>query len=234
MSRPLCGTAAILNRPSCHNLLCTILDLADTRNPELYCVAVTVRNPSLLAKTAPAAESEWCLSRSPQWTDGSASPAGCNLRAGEQQRSWHAIQSHRRSIKKGEDMTLRNQRLAEIREHIKAESSHDMPALLAGMTSDCFNDVAAVRSRFEARNESLSATENIGQAFLILRFALSGYLLSERAPLLPKTNGAEPISASSSAIRRPASTSGYELWWYGISNERDCGEKQSFSTWGAF
>src|SRR5262249_21507293 len=79
MSRPLCGTAAILNRPSCHNLLCTILDLADTRNPELYCVAVTVRpdNPSLLAKTAPAADSEWCLSRNPRWTDGSASPAGC-------------------------------------------------------------------------------------------------------------------------------------------------------------
>src|SRR6516162_1900790 len=67
LSRPLCGTAAILNRLSCHNLLCTILDLADTRNPELYCVAVTVRpdNPSLLAKTAPAAESEWCLSRNP-------------------------------------------------------------------------------------------------------------------------------------------------------------------------
>src|SRR5262249_25159309 len=60
----------------------------------------------------------------------------------------HTVQSHRRSIKKGEDMTLRNQRLAEIREHIKAESSHDMKALLAGMTSDCFNDVAAVPKPF--------------------------------------------------------------------------------------
>jgi steroid delta-isomerase-like uncharacterized protein len=75
-------------------------------------------------------------------------PRGCNLRAGEQQRLWHAIQSHRRSTKKGEDMTLQNQRLAEIREHIKAESSHDMKALLAGMTSDCFNDVAAVPKPF--------------------------------------------------------------------------------------
>src|SRR6516165_2058673 len=105
--RPLCGTAAILNRPSCHNLLCTILDFADARKPELCCVAVTVRsdNPSLLA-------------------------------------------NHRRSTKKGEDMTLRSQRLAEIREHIKAESSHDMKALLAGMTSDCFNDVAAVPKPF--------------------------------------------------------------------------------------
>src|SRR5262249_39035747 len=78
------------------------------------------------------------------------------------------------------------------------------------------------------------ATENIGQAFPTSKFALNGYLLSERTPLLPKTNGAEPISASSSTIRRPAITSGYELWWYGISKERDCGEKQSFLTWGTF
>ena len=49
---------------------------------------------------------------------------------------------------KGEDMSLRSQRLAEIREHIKAESSHDMKALLAGMTGDCFNDVAAVPKPF--------------------------------------------------------------------------------------
>src|SRR6478736_1074174 len=79
------------------------------------------------------------------------------------------------------------------------------------------------QSRFEARNELLSATESIGKAFLISRFALSGYLLSERTPLLPKTNGAEPISANFSAIRRRASTSGYELWWYGISKERTVG-----------
>jgi hypothetical protein len=40
-------------------------------------------------------------------------------------------------------MSLRSERLAEIREHIKAESSHDMQALLAGMTSDCFNGCRA-------------------------------------------------------------------------------------------
>jgi steroid delta-isomerase-like uncharacterized protein len=45
-------------------------------------------------------------------------------------------------------MSLRAQRLAEIREHIKAESTHDMQALLAGMTSDCFNDVAAIAKPF--------------------------------------------------------------------------------------
>ena len=73
-------------------------------------------------------------------------PASSNLTGGHHQGvlvKLIAIQ-----LKKGEDMSLRSQRLAEIREHIKAESSHDMKALLAGMTSDCFNDVAAVPKPF--------------------------------------------------------------------------------------
>src|SRR5262249_61449165 len=117
------------------------LDFANTRKPELYCVAVTVRpdNPSLLARTAPAAESEWCLSRNLQWTDGSASPAGCNLRAGEQQCLCHTVQSHRRSIKKAEDMTLRNQRLAAIAGQIKTETSNYMKALTSCMPSSHLN-----------------------------------------------------------------------------------------------
>ena len=155
-----------MNRPSCHNLLCTILDFADARKPELCCVAVTVRsdNPSLLA-------------------------------------------NHRRSTKKGEDMTLRSQRLAEIREHIKAESSHDMKALLAGMTSDCFNDVAAVPKPFRGTKRVAERYQQHWAGFPDFKFASSGYLLWERAPLLPKTSGAEPISASFSAIHQLASTS---------------------------
>jgi len=45
-------------------------------------------------------------------------------------------------------MSLRSQRLAEIREHIVAESTHDMKALIDGMTRDCFNDVASVPKPF--------------------------------------------------------------------------------------
>jgi len=45
-------------------------------------------------------------------------------------------------------MSLREERLAEIRKHIKAESTHDMKALLKGMTEDCFNDVASVAKPF--------------------------------------------------------------------------------------
>ncbi len=45
-------------------------------------------------------------------------------------------------------MSLRAQRLAEIREHIKAESTHDMKKLIDGMTKDCFNDVAAIAKPF--------------------------------------------------------------------------------------
>jgi steroid delta-isomerase-like uncharacterized protein len=46
-------------------------------------------------------------------------------------------------------MSLREQRFAEIREHVKAESTQDIEALLKGMTSDCFNDVASLPKPFK-------------------------------------------------------------------------------------
>ena len=67
------------------------------------------------------------------------------------------------------------------------------------------------QNRFEVQNEWLSATENIGQVFLTSGFALSGCLLLERTPSLPKMSGAGPISASFSAIHQQASTLGFEL-----------------------
>ena len=45
-------------------------------------------------------------------------------------------------------MRIPKRRLAVLQEHINAESSHDMRALLDGMTSDCFNDVASVPKPF--------------------------------------------------------------------------------------
>jgi steroid delta-isomerase-like uncharacterized protein len=45
-------------------------------------------------------------------------------------------------------MRIPKQRLAVLREHIKAESTHNMQELLDGMTSDCFNDVVCVPKPF--------------------------------------------------------------------------------------
>ena len=45
-------------------------------------------------------------------------------------------------------MKISEKRMAVLREHIKAESEHDMEALLAGMTPDCFNDVVGVPKPF--------------------------------------------------------------------------------------
>ena len=36
-----------------------------------------------------------------------------------------------------------------MREHIKAESTQDIKALIDGMTSDCFNDIASVPKPFK-------------------------------------------------------------------------------------
>ena len=45
-------------------------------------------------------------------------------------------------------MKISAKRMAVLREHIRAESQHDIEALLAGMASDCFNDVVGVTKPF--------------------------------------------------------------------------------------
>jgi steroid delta-isomerase-like uncharacterized protein len=45
-------------------------------------------------------------------------------------------------------MLVSAKRMAVLREHIRAESEHDMDALLGGMTPDCFNDVVGVPKPF--------------------------------------------------------------------------------------
>jgi hypothetical protein len=45
-------------------------------------------------------------------------------------------------------MKVSAKRMAVLREHVRAESEHDMDALLSGMTPDCFNDVVGVPKPF--------------------------------------------------------------------------------------
>jgi steroid delta-isomerase-like uncharacterized protein len=45
-------------------------------------------------------------------------------------------------------MKISAERMAVLREHVRAESEHAIDVLLAGMTSDCFNDVAGVPRPF--------------------------------------------------------------------------------------
>jgi steroid delta-isomerase-like uncharacterized protein len=45
-------------------------------------------------------------------------------------------------------MSLKARRLAILREHIEAESTHDMVGVLDGFTARCFNDIACVPQKF--------------------------------------------------------------------------------------
>src|SRR6516165_9145927 len=45
-------------------------------------------------------------------------------------------------------MKVSAKRMAVLREHVRAESEHNMEALLSGMTPDCFNDVVGVPKPF--------------------------------------------------------------------------------------
>jgi steroid delta-isomerase-like uncharacterized protein len=45
-------------------------------------------------------------------------------------------------------MPISAKRIAVLREHVRAESAHDIDALIGGMTSDCFNDVVGAPEPF--------------------------------------------------------------------------------------
>ena len=45
-------------------------------------------------------------------------------------------------------MPISAKRMAILREHVRAESVHDMDALIGGMTQDCFNDVVGAPEPF--------------------------------------------------------------------------------------
>ena len=59
-----------------------------------------------------------------------------------------AVQVRCFGIKGNEIMQISAKRMEVLREHIRAESGHDMDALIGGMTSDCFNDVVGVPQPF--------------------------------------------------------------------------------------
>jgi hypothetical protein len=46
-------------------------------------------------------------------------------------------------------MTISAKRMAVLHEHIRAESAHDIDALIGGMTPDCFNVSGVMTARFE-------------------------------------------------------------------------------------
>jgi steroid delta-isomerase-like uncharacterized protein len=45
-------------------------------------------------------------------------------------------------------MMISAERMAVLREHVRAESAHDMDAVIGGMTPDCFNDVVGAPELF--------------------------------------------------------------------------------------
>src|SRR5215471_1977051 len=55
---------------------------------------------------------------------------------------------HSTHTRGGQKMKVSAKRMAVLREHVRAESEHDMEALLSGMTPDCFNDVVGAPTPF--------------------------------------------------------------------------------------
>src|SRR6202035_1950677 len=116
-------------------------------------------------------------------------------------------------------MRIPKRRLAVLREHIKAESTHDMKDLLDGMTADCFNDVACVPKPFVGPKKVAERYRKHWAGFPDFKVGVKRILAAERTV------------AIFSVCNQPESACGCELWSYGTLEATSSGARPSFSIW---
>jgi hypothetical protein len=121
-------------------------------------------------------------------------------------------------------MAISAGRMAALREHIHAESAHDIvDALIGGMAPDCFNDVVGTPEPFVGPARTAERYRKHWEGF-------PDFMVRVRscAPTNPassrRTNGAARISAPSWGGRRPASQCACAQSWFGISRATRSGE----------
>ena len=95
-------------------------------------------------------------------------------------------------------MLVSTKRMAVLRDHIRAESEHDMDALLGGMTLDCFNDVVGVPKPFVGPEQTAERyRKHLGKAFLTSQCESVASCAPTHRVSSPRTSGAARISAHS-------------------------------------
>ena len=93
-------------------------------------------------------------------------------------------------------------RMAVLREHVRAESEHNMAALLEGMTSDCFNDVVGVPKPFVGPEQTAERYRKHWEGFPDFTVRVRRVLCAGESVSSPRTSGAARISAHSSGGRQ--------------------------------
>ena len=94
-------------------------------------------------------------------------------------------------------MLVSAKRMAVLREHIRAESEHDMDALLGGMTPDCFNDVVGVPKPFVGPEQTAERYRKHWEGFPDFTVQSVAFCAPMIRVSSPRTSGAARISAHS-------------------------------------
>src|SRR5215471_12658669 len=86
-------------------------------------------------------------------------------------------------------MKVSAKRMAVLREHVRAESEHDMEALLSGMTPDCFNDVVGVPKPFVGPEQTAERYRRHWEGFPDFACASAAFFVPTSLALSPRTSG---------------------------------------------
>ena len=103
-------------------------------------------------------------------------------------------------------MKVSEKRMAVLREHVRAESEHDINALLSGMAPDCFNDVVGVPKPFVGPEQTAERYRRHWEGFFpILPCASAAFSVPTSLALSPRTSGEGLTSGRFLVGRRPES-----------------------------
>src|SRR5215469_248678 len=102
-------------------------------------------------------------------------------------------------------MKVSAKRMAVLREHVRAESEHNMEALLSGMTPDCFNDVVGVSKPFVGPEQTAERYRRHWEGFQILPCVSAAVSVPSSLALSPRTSGEGLTLGRFSVGRQPES-----------------------------
>ena len=128
-------------------------------------------------------------------------------------------------------MRISKTRLAVLREHIKAESTHNIEELLEGMTANCFNDVCCVPKPFVGPKKVAERYRKHWAGFPDFKVRVKRFLAADDKCIVTETSGAGPIGVRSSAFGLPGNVCACVLWSCGTFEGTSFGAKRSFLIW---
>jgi hypothetical protein len=106
-------------------------------------------------------------------------------------------------------------RMAVLKEHIKAESAHDIAGVLHGFSAKCFNDIACMPKPFVGPKKVAQRYRKHWRGFPDFKVRVRRLLAMDDNCIVTENEWTGTHRVSSWGCVQPGSVSGFAHWWCG-------------------